>query len=344
MHRRNTLFTLLMLSLLTLTACSDDKKSGKAKKKRAHLVTTSMASIQSLTSSTTRTGTVELLKQVKIFNQEEGRITQLKYYPDDNFNKGDVLIRIDGSLLEAQLDKAIATRKQAELDLKRSSSLVKKRLAAAEEKARIATALRVANAEEQLLRTRLAYTKITAPFAGTVSERLIEPGDIAPRHTHLLTIIDKASLLTRVNVSELILPLLKQGSPATISIDALGKQIYKGRVQRIYPTINPNTRLGTVEVSFDNIPENARAGSLCRVTLTTPEHDYLVIPFTALRRDDDGEYVFVIDKNNKASKIYVQTGLRHQNLITVIAGLSDKQSVVTRGFLGLKQGQQVTTK
>jgi len=341
------IFSLPLLAILIslgLSACTDSSDKQKKKKggKRSHLVATTNSDLKTLSTSTTRTGTLQILRQVKIFNQEEGKITAIHLYPGDTFKQNEILINIDGSLLKAQLDKAVATRKQAAQDLKRVRSLVKKRLAADEERARIATAVRVAVAEEELLRTRLRYTTINAPFNGTVSERLIEPGDIAPRHTHLMTVIDRQSIVTRVNVSGLILPLLKKGDPAKIKIDALGQNQYSGIISRIYPTVNPNTRLGTIEVSFDNIPNAIRAGSLCRVTLTPSPKPYLVIPFTALRRDDAGEYVYLI-KKQMATKQYVLTGIRHGNLISIIDGLEANMPVITKGFLGLRDGKEVTT-
>jgi len=334
----------ILVLFLTMAGCSDSGDAPKKKKhgKRAHLVATSPSEIKTLSTATTRTGTLEIVRRVKIFNQEEGKITSIRLYPGDVFRQGDVLVNIDGSLLKAQLDKAVATRKQAEQDLKRIHTLVKKRLAADDEKARIATAVRVAVAEEALLRTRLRYTTIKAPFDGTVSERLIEPGDIAPRHSHLMSIIDRQSIVTRVPVSELLIPLLAIGDPALISIDALGKTRYKGKIKRIYPTINPSTRLGTVEVAFDKIPKAVRAGSLSRVTLTPSSSRYLVIPFTALRRDNKGEYVYT-NNNNKAVKKYVRTSIRHGNLISITDGLDENTPVITKGFLGLSEGKTITT-
>jgi len=334
-----------ILSLtFALSACTDSSEQQKKKKRkqRSHLVATTNSTIETLSTSSTRTGTLEVLRHVKIFNQEEGKITLARFYPGDTFKQGDVLITIDGSLLRAQLDKATATRKQAEQDLKRIHTLVKKRLAAEDEKARTATAVRVTIAEEDLLRTRLLYTVIKAPFSGIVSERLIEPGDIAPRHTHLMSIIDRQSIVSRVKISELLIPLLRQGDPATIKIDALGNNEYQGIIKRIYPTIDPDTRLGIVEVAFEKIPDAARVGTLCRITLSTSAKPYLVIPFTALRRDDQGEYVYVIN-NQKATRKYIRTGIRHGNLVSITDGLEANIPVITKGFLGLRDGKKVTT-
>lgn len=337
------LFLIPVVTALVLTACTG-KDDGKKKRIQVpHLVATTQSRIRTLSTATTRTGTIDVLRRVKIYSQEEGKITRLPYYPGDTFNKGDVLVQMDSGLLKAQLDKAVATRNQAKQDLKRTTSMVNKHLVAEDVRARSETALRVAMAEEELLRTRMEYTRILAPFSGTVSERLIEPGDIAPKYKQLMTIIDRRSLVARVNVSELLLPLLKKGDPAGISIDSLGDRQFKGVISRIYPTVNASTRLGTIEVSFEKIPEHVRAGSLCRVTLIPPKKPYLIIPFTGLRRDGKGEFIFTITKESNAKKIYVRTGMRHGNLITITDGIGPNIPIITKGFLGLRDGKKVST-
>ena len=334
-----------MLGLLLLGACSKDgtpdARQDKKSPKRVHLVETAKAEIKKLSGTTTRTGTLQVLREVRIFNQEEGRINQILHFPGDTFAENDVLIRLDDKLLRAQLDKAEATRQQAEQDLKRLESLVKKHLAADEELARAKTAATVARAEETLLKTRLEYTVIRAPFNGVVSERLLEPGDIAPRHTHIMTILDPTSLITHVEVSELLISNLKTGDTVGIQIDALPRQVFSGTIRRIYPTVNPTTRQGTLEISLDRIPKAAKAGQFCRVILSPPKDDHLVIPFTALRRDEQGEFVYIVDPENKARLRYVRTGIRDGYQISVLEGLETGTRVVTKGFLGLNDGKEV---
>lgn len=336
---------LLLACLFSLSACSTDgapeAKQDKKTPKRAQLVETAKAEMKKLSSTTTRTGTLQVLREVRIFNQEEGRINEIRHFPGDTFTENDVLIRLDDKLLRAQLDKATATRLQTEQDLRRLESLVKKRLAAEDELARAKTALTVARAEETLLKTRLEYTVIRAPFNGVVSQRLLEPGDIAPRHTHIMTILDPASLITHVEVSELLISNLKIGDTVSIQIDALPRQVFSGTIRRIYPTVNPTTRQGTLEISLDHIPVAAKAGQFCRVILNPPKDDHLVIPFTALRRDEKGEFVYTVDTENKARLKYVRTGIRDGYQVSVLEGLETGTSVVTKGFLGLSDGKPV---
>ena len=277
---------------------------------------------------------------MKILTREEGRIAQLPYYEGDRVHKGDLLLRLDDTLLQAQLEKAVAQRRQAQLDLKRVDQLQRRQLVAEEAIARARTALDVAQAEEDLLRTRLSYTRQAAPFDGVVSDRLAEPGDAVPRFTHVLTVIDPTSLVTEVNVSELLLSDLAVGDPVAVRIDALGGTPYTGHIQRIHPQVDPTTRQGTVEVTLQPAPKGARAGQLCRVTLRGHPAQRLTVPFAALRRDSGGPYVLRIDEG-KAVRTAVATGINLEDRVEVLQGIDEGQQVVTKGFLGLTEATPV---
>ena len=204
MNTQLRLFPILLLLWLPLFGCDGGGDGPKEKKKRtpqAHLVEAVTVRAEPLAYRAERTGTLRARREVRVFNQEEGRIAELPLFEGDRVVAGAVMARLDETLLRAQLDKAEAQRRQAELDLKRLQGLAAKRLASEDELARARTALEVARAEEALLRTRLGYAVIHAPFTGVVTERLAEPGDVAPRHTHLLTLMDPGSLILEARIS-----------------------------------------------------------------------------------------------------------------------------------------------
>ncbi len=332
--------------LFALHGCSPEA-GGQASARQAksqrppHLVELASAHEQRLRYTAERQGSLRALRQVKVFNQEEGRIEAVLARQGDSVRAGTVLVRLDDRLLRAELDKAGATLRQAELDAQRLGGLMAKKLIAEEQLNRAMTALEVARAEERLLKARLGYMTIRAPFDGKLAERLIEPGDVAPKHTHLLTLIDPSSLVTEVQVSELILPGLEVGDAAQVRIDAFGPAVFSGRVLRLYPTIDPVTRQGRIEIALDPVPPGAAPGQFCRVSLLTAARPHLVIPLAALQRDVDGEYVFLLGEGQKVHRTSVQSGLRFADLVEIRSGLAAGQQVVVRGFLGLSNGQVV---
>lgn len=334
---------IFILTLFSLSGCSESEKSVASNKEpKQHLVEIITAQRQVVAIERERTGTLRAVQEIQMFNQQEGRITALPFYEGDLIKKGDMVARLDGRLLEAQLARAVALRRKAEKDLQRISGLVERKLTSQTEYTRIETELAVAKADVQILQTQLDYTTLHAPISGIVSARLSEPGNIAERYTHLLTISDQQSLITQVPVSELLLNKLQLEDPVAVSIDALNdqqtpsSQSLQGKITRIYPNLDPVTRTGTVEIALNPTPAGAKPGQLARVKLRTQKAERLLIPFVALRRSSKGEYVFIVDEQERAQMTPVITGLRIEEMIEILSGLSTGDRVVVRGFTNLR--------
>jgi RND family efflux transporter MFP subunit len=333
------LFALLAAASLAGCQPAPEQKAGGKEAPSAHLVELAHAERFEAPVQVERSGTLRARRAVQISTQEEGRLAALPGYEGDRVRAGELLFALDDTVIRAELSKAEAQRRQAELDLARLERLQGGRLVSEEELARARTALDVARAEEGLLRARLGYTRVAAPFAGVVTRRLAEPGDTLPRYSHLLTLADPSSLITEVTVSELLLPSLANGDAVDVRIDALGDRRFVGRILRIHPTVDPATRQGIVEIALD-APEGAIPGQFCRVTLTGRPLPRLGIPFAALRRDATGEFVFRVAEG-VARRVAVVSGTHLGQRVMVLDGLAEGDAVVRKGFLGLADGMAV---
>jgi RND family efflux transporter MFP subunit len=342
--RRPWLAAVLAGAVLAAGGCSqqaDSAPAAKTKRSKVHLVELATVERKALELSRVYTGSLRARRIVRIHAQEEGRVTELPFFESDSVDEGQVVLRLDRTLLESELAKASAVRKEADANLERLARLARTRLVAEDELLRGRTAVEVARAEESVLRTRLGYTVVGAPFAGVVTERLLEPGDIVARHGHVLTLADPSSLVAVLDVSELLLPHLATGSQVSVRIDALGDRVFAGQVSRIHPTLDAETRQGRVEVRLTHPPEGARAGQFARVRFEVRALARQVIPFSALRRDRDGEHVFRLTGSGEVERVAVRGGRRLADRVEVLEGLSDGDRVVTKGFLGLAPGKKV---
>jgi RND family efflux transporter MFP subunit len=312
----------------------------EAPARRGHLVTSLAVRRAPVSARHERPGTLKLRRLVRLHTEEEGRIESLELFEGDQVSAGQLVATLDDERLRAELDKARATLDQERLDLKRFSDLAERRAASQDDLAQARTAVALAESDLRLLELRLANTRITAPFAGVVTERLAEPGDVVAKNTHLLTVADPASLVAEVYVSELVLPDIANGDPARIRIDALDGGRFPGEILRIHPTLSESSRQARVEVRFDEIPAGARAGQFVRAELDTAATARLMVPFSALRQDRDGQFVWVIEAG-AAARRGVRTGIRIADRIEVLEGLDTGERIITRGFLGLAEGKKV---
>jgi len=343
---RFLLIPLLIISAIIVGACdktSNDGKPGSSRLKQApaHVVETTQAGIQSVQSKLTASGTIEAGTRVRLYNEVSGKIRYLPNHEGDAVSAHTIIIGLDDEVIQAELDKATATREQAMLDYQRLQKL-KKQLASDEEIARAHTAYDIAVADEKLQQTRLDKTVIKAPFDGIITERHFEPGDVVPMHSHILSMIDPESLQVKIHLSEHWIPQIHSGDPVDVQIDALSDSVHTGQIKRIHPTIDASTRKGIVEIEFQPVPFGAQAGQLARVYLKTRPDNKLVIPAHAIHHDSKGAYVYVVDDESNVSKTYVNKGVQFGEAIEITSGLNVNDAIVIKGFNGLRHGKKVT--
>ncbi len=332
-------FICLLLGL-QLLACNDSSQSKQTSKPVEHLVEIVLASRQNSSVEQTITGTLQAIRSVRIINQVPGLLTALPVYPGDVVKQGQTLLKLDDNLLKAEMHKAQATLNQTKVDYRRLKDLAPRNLASESEVAQARTLNEIAEADLHLKQTEFTHSTIKAPISGIISQRLAEPGDVIPLHSHLLTLIDTSSLKAEIQLSELLLPLIKMGSRVEITIDALADQTFNGTIKRIYPVIDQNTRRGTIEVILSPVPAGALAGQFCRVKIITQSKSRLMIPYDTIRHDKKGAFVFVLE-GDTAQRVNITTGIQHDEYIEVLSGLVDQQAVITKGLFGIKDNMKV---
>ena len=333
----------ILVSLLLLTGCSKSNQSannGKRGGDKPHIVETAIVKRLPVSRTVVRTGTLAARKVTKLFNQEEGTVKSITVYEGDHVTKGKLLVKLDDRRLRADLEKAVANRKKAKRDNNRMKKLSRDSVTSKEMVQETKTLLNIAHADEQIALIRVEDAEIHAPYAGIIAERNVEEGDVVPRYTHLLTILDQSTLYTEVSLSELLISTLVVGDKAEVKVDALPGVTMLGVISRIHPTVDPRTRQGIVEVQLTDIPGGTTTGQLCRVTIRTPETPRLVIPYAAMRQDTNGTFVFLVE-DDTVERRAIHPGLNFDDQVEILEGLQEGATVVSRGFLGITAGKKV---
>ncbi len=307
----------------------------------AHAVEVIQVKREAVRIKRTITGTLEVPRTVHIHSELAGRITDLPYFEGESVKKGATLVRLDDDLLGASLAMKVATRKQTEVDLKRLQKLASNKLTTDDQLARAGTEVDLAKADESYQRMLLSRAIIKAPFAGMISARLKEPGDIVSINEHILTLYDPRLVTAAVQIPERLHSRMSIRDTVEVRIDSLGDHSFSAKILRIHPAIDAQTRQGTVEIRLDPVPPNARPGQLCRVSFETAATPRRLIPLNALQFDSRGSFVYRINRDSKAIRTVVTIGLQIDDSIEIIDGVNDGDKIVGKGFLGLKSGKTV---
>ncbi len=342
-----SLFAYFTAAIL-VTACDNDNDlnmNARKTQQTVHRVEVIAAENKPVFLIQTVSGTLEAVTKIRLYNEESGRIIKLPYHEGDSVKKGTLLVQLDNELLKTDVAKATASKEQAKVDLSRVKKLLPKKISTEEEVAKARTILDLAIAEEDRHLTRLKRTSIKAPIDGLITKRFYEPGDMLAAQSHIHSIIDPSALLLKASLAERWIPLVSIDQEISLRIDALGDKPFNARIVRIHPTIDASTHKGLIEIQLDPVPEGAKVGQFARAKIELKATDRLVIPVHTIHYDPEGAYVFrVVDKGDGKSvveKVFIEQGQQFGSVTEVLSALEPGDRIVTRGYLGLRNGKKV---
>ena len=281
-------------------------------------------------------GTVQPKLQAMIEAKVSGRITRLPVVLGQPVKQGDVLVELATQEIQARLDQANATFRQAELDFNRTGNLRKQQAATQAELDAAQARYIVAKATVAEAEALSGYAKIVAPFDGVVARKLADEGDLAMPGKSLLDLEGRAGLRLVADVPSLLASRVLPKAKLSVRVETLPDAI-TGTVREISPGADPASR--TVRMKVD-LPETAglSTGQFGRLAVPVGEGTFLFVPPPALVRRGQLEILFVA-ADGKAQMRLVRTGKETPQGIEILAGLAPGEAVVIEGAGNLRDGQ-----
>ncbi|GHA06961.1 efflux RND transporter periplasmic adaptor subunit [Novosphingobium arvoryzae] len=279
---------------------------------------------------------------------EGGQIVSVLVEPGQWVGAGQVLAVIDRSVQvqqqasqSAQIQVARANAQLAQANLDRALKLVERgfvstadidRLTAQRDAA--AAQVRVASATLGVLQAQTRRLNIVAPAAGLVLERRVEPGQVVSGGSGVLFRLAKdGEMELRAQLGELDLAGLRAGISAEVVPAGMDKA-FSGQIWQLAPVIDPTSRQGIARIALAYSPE-LRPGGFATATITSGTIVAPLLPESAILSDEKGSFVYIVDKENKARRRAVKTGIVTSDGVAVVEGLTGNERVVLRagGFL-----------
>lgn len=336
MKRYNLLIFASLLAVGFLASCGGAGQSGEAQtdtpvKTRVRVEEVRLVPVDQVT---TFTATVEADKVNNIAPAMGGRIRQILVDVGANVSKGQTLVTMDAATLSQQQTQVATLRRDYERyqELYEVGGISKQQLDQAK------TQLDVA---ETAMSNLGENTTLVSPMSGVVTARNYDPGDVAMQ-LPILTIESINPVKVTLNVSESYYSQVTLGMPVEVQADALGSEVFEGKVSLIYPTINPVSHTFTVEVTVPNGDRKLRPGMFARVKVNFGTHDRPLLSDVAVLKQvgSNDRYVFV-EENGKAIYTLVTLGLRIDDKYEILSGLSAGDKVIIHGNTNLIDGSEI---
>lgn len=317
------------------------------------------------------TGNTQAINTVQLKARVEGYLEKVFFKDGDRVKKGQLLFLIQQNTYEAKLQQAeaeILSQKaklfHAQTEYARFTKLVTQKAAAQTdvdkwlyERDAAQASLKSAEAQRDLARLNLSYTKVTSPFDGRIGRRLKDPGNLvgAGEATHLADIdqIDPLYIYFTINERDL-LDITRDTKESVDAVTRKDVPLYLGLANEEgfphqghldFASISLNATTGTLTLRgvFPNPQGMMLPGLFARLRVPmTHDKSALLVPAVAVGYDQLGPYVLVVDDKNIVQRRGVTLGPQEKGLIVIASGVTEPEWVITNGLLMAIPGKQVT--
>ena len=295
-------------------------------------------------------------------------IAEVNVEQGDRVTKGQLLARLDDTVLRAQLaqadaaiaqsqaalEKTIATATTAEKEVRRAHELAKSgymsNQAAEQRETALATTRADVNVARQALKTsialkaerqaRLEQTEIRSPADGIVSKRTATLGNVVATGQEMFRLIRDSRVDLRAEVPEIDLSRLEQGQRVVVTTEGVPPREFEGHIWLIGATVDPQSRIAMVHVTLPSDP-SLKPGMFVHGKVTTGASQAVMLPEAALVFADGKPAVFVVGNDNHVSARLIDTGARQGGLVEIVRGVTAGERIALSGAGYLKDGDLV---
>ncbi|HLA47835.1 MAG: hypothetical protein A2Z59_04485 [Nitrospinae bacterium RIFCSPLOWO2_02_39_17] len=349
----------LCLLIFTFTAC--EKKEVKTVTEKIISVQVQPVKKKSLRPFINNIGTLNPFEEVTVSSEVDGILKDVNVDNGSEVSKGMILAVIDDTDYNLEVERGMASLKQAEANLSnikleyhRKEELYKKELLTKQQYDDVTARLSIADAELErakssvsTARQKLSKAKIYSTLSGVVKEKKVSSGNYVKNGTPLFTIIQTNPAKLDFTVNEKDLEKIKKGQDVFLTVYAFPDKEFKGKLNIIYPNVDERTRTLKVEALVPNDGQLLKPGFFAKVMLYTGEaKDIFLVPVTSLLYEEEKIKVFVVE-GDKARERIVKIGQKYKlqsevgNREMEAEGQESDMAEFVEVVKGLKEGEQV---
>lgn len=292
-------------------------------------------------------GSTQGIQEAAIYARTNGYVREWKVDIGQTVQQGQLLAEIETPEVDQQLAQTKANYDIAKLTAERWADLVAKDVVSKQEYDQNQKAYEAARANYEQLQRLQGFQKIVAPFAGVITARNIDNGDLVSAGTSgqpapLFRIAQTEVLRIYVDVPQTQSRLITPEQSAAVSLREIPNRTFHAKVVRTARAIDPASRTLRTELQIPNADGELFPGMYAEVKFTLPQDPHaLIIPGNAVMIRSEGPKVLVVDAKNTIHSRAVKLGRDLGEKVEVASGLDPGESLVANPTDGLRDGTEV---
>jgi RND family efflux transporter MFP subunit len=350
MRRHRARFALTAAGLIAIAGCgkasSDEAPAASAEPPRAMLGAQDVAVAQrtDLTTGVVLTGSLQPYKIVKVKSQVAGTVRGVRVDRGTPVHRGDVMAVIEAAGVQSAATAAKANLALAKQKLDAAQTLYKAGAMSAIDERTAQAAYEAAQAEASRAEEAAARSTITAPLTGVVSERVVDGGEAVGTDAQLFTVVNSDTLELAGQIPVEQAAGVRVGARVTFTLNAAPGRELTGRVARIDPVADPQTRQVGVYVQLPNRAHAIIGGQFATGRIVGQRvHNVVVVPAPAVRGSDDSTHVLVVAGDHVERRpVTVGASDQASGRVVIASGLTGGEHVIVTPAIQLAPGTKVT--
>lgn len=338
------------LGLLIAVRLGANLISHRAGKQDLRVVRTVQAQFRTLDNTLNLPGNIEAVEQASLYSHVTGYLRKIYVDEGDTVKKGQLLAEIDAPDIVQEYRRAKADYDLKDVTLKRNTELLKEEVISQQEYDTLRAETEEAKAKLDNAAANISYTRMTAPFAGSIARRFKYPGDLINTGTKggespIFLIVNEKQLRVAVNVPQTELPSIQVGRAADIRVDAVPGHVFQGKISRLDALMDESTKTQRVLIDLDGLEgdtaQRIHAGMFASVSLHTASRDHaLALPSNAILTEGDKTFAYVF-RSGQVHRVPLSVGMNDGTYTEVVQGLSPEDKVILSNGAGISDGMEV---
>ena len=278
-------------------------------------------------------------EEVDLSFEMSGKITNIQFNEGTFVKQGQLLAKINDKPLQAELKKLETQLPLANERVFRQKTLLEKDAVSQETYEVVVTDLEKLKADIELIKTRIAQTELRAPFSGIIGLRQVSVGAYASPSTIVSKLTKISPLKLEFSVNERQIDDIKPGTPLKFSIEN-DKVQYEASVYAIESQLDALLSL-KARARYANPGGKLKAGQSASIEIRMRQITNTIVAPSIATVAEMGRDIAFIYKDGKAKQVVLAKGLRTENSVQVISGLSVGDTLLTTGVMQLRDGMTV---
>lgn len=280
-------------------------------------------------------GQIEAVQSIELRPEVQGRIKDIYVREGQSVGAGTALFKVDDAELQAQVAQADAERQLARQAFERTKQLMTQNASSTADLEQAEAKSRSADANYELLKTRLDRTVVRAPFGGVVGRRLISLGTYVNSQTPLISLQSVNPQHAVFNVPERYAERLRLGQLVSFQVASLPGRNFSGEVVFVNPVVELPSRTITIKARVPNPERQLQAGMFIEARLATEiRPQAVIVPEDAILPLQGQTFIWAV-KEGKADRRTVSLGVRTAGWVEIVSGINAGDSVVVGGTMML---------